>query len=210
MAFEINGKVGPGYANDGSLVDPRMTKDLGLVCQDLHGRFYESTYRGNTFIASTAVAGVAPGTALSTTPPFTLYNPLGSGTNLSIVSASIGYISGTLGAGTIVYAVNNNTAQAAPTGGTSLVPINTFVGNNTLPHGKAFQGATLAVAPTILRDCVILGAFAGAAALFPPIRDIVDGTIIIIPGASISLQGVAAAGTTPLLTFAVTWEEIPV
>lgn len=210
MAFEINGKVGPGYANDGSLVDPRMTKDLGLVCQDLHGRFYESTYRGNTFIASTAVAGVAPGTALSTTPPFTLYNPLGSGTNLSIVSASIGYISGTLGAGTIVYAVNNNTAQAAPTGGTSLVPINTFVGNNTLPHGKVFQGATLAVAPTILRDCVILGAFAGAAALFPPIRDIVDGTIIIIPGASISLQGVAAAGTTPLLTFAVTWEEIPV
>ena len=206
MAFEINGKVGPGYANDGSLVDPRMTKDLAVVAQDLHGRFYETTYRGNTFIASTGVAGVAPGTVLSTTPPFTLYNPLNSGVNLVIISASLGYISGTLGAGTIVYAVNNSTTQAAPTGGTTLVPINSFLGNASLPHGKAFQGATLAATPTILRDCAVLGAFAGAAALFPPIRDIVDGTMIIVPGAALSLQGIAAAGTSPLMT----WEEAPV
>jgi hypothetical protein len=210
MAFEINGKVGPGYAGDGSLVDPRMTKDLALVTQDLHGRFYETTYRGNTYIASTGAAGVAPGTALSTTPPFTLYNPLNSGVNLSIISASLGYISGTLGGGTIVYAVNINTAQAAVSGGTSLVPINTFLGNGAVSKAKAFQGGTLAVAPTILRDCAILGAFAGAAALFPPIRDIIDGTMIVTPGASISLQGVAAAGSTPLMTFAMTWEEIPV
>ena len=211
MTIEIQGKVGPGYAADGNTADPRMTRDLATVIQDLHGRFYETTYRGNTFIASTGVAGVAPGTALSTTPPFTLYNPLNSGVNLVLISASLGYISGTLGAGTIVYGVNVNTAQAAPTGGTTLTPICSLVGNGSLPRGKAFQGATLAVAPTILRDMVVLGAFAGAAAPpNPPVRDVIDGSIIIIPGASVSLQGVAGAGTTPLVTLAITWEEVPV
>ena len=211
MAYEVNGKVGPGYAGDGSLVDPRQTRDLAIVCQDLHGRFYETTYRGNCFIASTGVAGVAQGTALSTTPPFILYNPLNSGVNLAIISASLGFISGTLGAGTIVYAVNNNTAQAAPTGGTSLTPINTLVGNNTLPRGKAFQAATLAATPTILRDFAVIGAFTTSTAnMYVPIRDIVDGSILVAPGAAVSLQGVAGAGTTPLVTLAMTWEEIPV
>lgn len=211
MAFEIQGRVGPGFAQDGSLVDPRMTKDLGAVVQDLHGRFYETTYRGNTFIASTGVAGVAPGTALSTTPPFTLYNPINSGFNLSIISASIGYISGTLGAGSIFYAVNTNTSQAAPTGGTVLTPICSLIGNTSAPRGKTFQGSTLAATPTILRDLIYLPAFAGGAnAMAPPVRDIVDGSIIIIPGASMSLQAVAGAGTTPLVTFAITWEEIPI
>ena len=211
MAFEINGKVGPGYAGDGSLVDPRMTKDLATVVQDLHGRFYESTYRGNTFIASIGTAGVAPGTVFSTTPPLTLYNPLNSGVNLSIISASLGYISGTLGGGTIFYGVNTNTAQAAPTGGTSLTPICSLIGNSSLPKGKAFSGSTLVVAPTILRDFAVMGAFlATTANLFPPIRDIIDGSMIIIPGASISLQAVAAAGTSPLVVLAFTWEEVPV
>lgn len=211
MAYEVNGKVGPGYAGDGSLVDPRHTKDLAIVMQDLHGRFYETTYRGNTFIASTGVAGVAPGTALSTTPPFILYNPLNSGVNLSVISASLGFISGTLGAGTIVYAANTNIAQAAPTGGTALTPINVLIGNNTLAKGKAFQSSTLAVAPTILRDFAIIGAFTTSTAnMYVPIRDIIDGSIIIAPGAALSLQGVAGAGTTPLVTLAMTWEEIPV
>lgn len=211
MSIEIQGKVGPGYAADGNTADPRMTKDLAMVIQDLHGRFYETTYRGNTFIASTGVAGVAPGTALSTTPPFTLYNPLNSGVNLVLISASMGYVSGTLGAGMIVYGANNNTAQAAPSGGTVLVPVCSLIGNVSLPRGKAFQGSTLAAAPTILRDFCVLGAFAGgAAAPTPPVRDIVDGSIIIGPGASVSLQGVAGAGTSPLVTLAVTWEEVQI
>lgn len=211
MAIEIQGRIGPGYASDGNTADPRMTRDLAMVTQPLHGEFFETTVRGNTYVASTGTAGVAPGTVLSTTPPFTLYNPLNSGVNLVLISASMGYISGTLGAGTIVYAVNNNTAQAAPTGGTSLVPICGLIGNVSLPKAKAFQASTLAAAPTILRDFVILGAFVGGAAPpNPPVRDLIDGSIIIVPGASISLQGVAGAGTTPLVTLAMMWEEVPV
>jgi hypothetical protein len=211
MAFEVNGKVGPGYAGDGSLVDPRQTRDLATVMQELHGRYYETTYRGGTFIASTGVGGVAPGTALGTAPPFTLYNPLNSGVNLVIVSASLGFISGTLGAGTIVYAANTNTAQAAPTGGTTLVPINALIGNGSLPKGKAFQGSTVAATSVIVRDFAIIGAYtASTVNMFPPIRDIVDGSIIVSPGASVSLQGIAGAGTTPLVTLAMTWEEVPV
>jgi len=204
--IESQGKVGPGYSTDGNLVNSRMTKDLALVTQDLHGRFYESTCRGNTFIASTGAAGVAPGTALSTTPPFTLYNPSGSETHLVIISSSIGYISGTLGSGSIYYAVNNNSSQAAPSGGTVLIPICSLIGNNYAPKGKVFQGATLATTPTLLKDLAIMG----STSTTPPIKDLIDGTIIITPGTSISLQAVASAGIGLLFTFSMIWEEVKI
>ena len=196
MAFEVNNKVGPGYAADGQLANPRLTKDCGMVIQEMHGHFYEVTYRGATFIASIGVGGVAPGTVLSTTPPLTLYNPLNSGVNLSIISASDGYISGQLGNGTLVYAVNTNTAQAAPTGGTAITPICTLIGSGSLPKAKAYTGATVAAIPTILRDCNILGTVNNDANIFVPLRDIVDGSIVIMPGASLSLQAISTAGTS--------------
>lgn len=209
MPIDVYGRVGPGYATDGNSAEPRLTKDLGVVVQHLHSSYFEAVTRGQIFTASTGVAGVAPGTALSTTPPFTLYNPLGSGVNLVIVSASLGYISGTLGAGTVVYAVNNNIAQAAPTGGTTLTAINGLIGNASASKAKVFQGSTLATTPTILRDAFILPAFAGAAAApSPPVRDIVDGAMVVMPGAALSLQAIAAAGTSPLALFSMTWEEV--
>jgi hypothetical protein len=155
------------------------------------------------FAASTAVAGVAPGTALSTTPPFALWNPTGSKVALVLLDARCGFVSGTLGAGTLVYA--SHAQAAAPTGGTELTVRPTSLGNANTPVARAFQGSTLSGTPVILRPCLVL---AGSAPFVPVPKDYVEGDIVVAPGQALVLQAVAAAGTSPLVLLAATWVEV--
>ena len=146
------------------------------------GRYYEQTRRGRVFTVTTAVAGVAPGTALSTTPPMALHN-LGAGApavDLSIIQVTIGYISGTLGAGTICYAQVSD--AAVPAGGTVLTPISNYLGRVEDTEATGHQGSTVDALPTLIRPAFVLGAFlATTAALVAPLVDDVDGSIIIPP-----------------------------
>ena len=159
--------------------------------------------------ATNAVAGVAPGTAFSSAPPLALWNPPASGFNLSITKVSVGFVSGTLGAGNI--AMGSIPAQVTvPTGGTEITPICSLLGS---PRGvgRAFSGSTFAAVPTIIRPVFNMGAFVGTTALAPQDCDVlVDGGIVVPPGSAIALQGIAGAGTTPLVILGVTYEEIPV
>ena len=158
-------------------------------------------------MVSTAVAGVAPGTALSTTPPLALLNPLNSGRDLVILKTAIGYVSGTLGAGSIVYAYY--TPQASlPTGGSELVPVCTKIGQ-IKGAGRVFQGGTLGGTPLILRPAYHLGAFLATTAESVRVcQDLVEGEIVVPPATCFVMQGVAAAGTTPLVLLSIVWEEI--
>jgi hypothetical protein len=76
---------------------------------------------------------------------------------------------------------------------------------------KAYQGSTIAATPTILRPSGFsFGAFAGAAGpLNPVVRENIDGEFIILPGSGLAVQGIATAGTTPLLVHAAGWYEVP-
>jgi hypothetical protein len=55
-----------------------------------------------------------------------------------------------------------------------------------------------------------IGAHLASTAVAPwqIVRDI-NGGIVIAPGGVFSLQGVAAAGTSPLVVFGAFWEEVP-
>ncbi len=207
MAIEIQGKVGPIYAADAMLVDPRLTRDGGLVTQDLHGRFFETVVRGNVYEACTAVAGVPHGTTIGTTAAFTLYNPLGSGKNLVVLDWSMGYISGTLGAGSVFACANTNPSAAAVTG-TAITPTNLLLGG-AVGVGKAFTTATLPASPAVIRPVWTLTAMLATTALTPvTVREVIDGKYIIAPGCALSLEGVATAGSTPLVSFGMSWEEV--
>lgn len=209
MGLQVFGDVGPQTLTDGVQAPFRLGKSGETIVQELHGRYYEAVKRGNVYVASTAGAGVAPGTVLSTTPPFTIYNPAGSGVDLVLMQAWLAYISGTLGAGALVWAVNNSPQQAAPTGGTVLTPINALLSSN-LGRGKAFQGSTLAAAPTIFRPFCSLGASLATTAVQPwQAYEPTDGAIVIPQGCSASLQAIAAAGSTPLVLLSAAWEEVP-
>jgi hypothetical protein len=183
-----------------------LLKDGTVAISDSHGRFYEPAYRGGLFMASNLPTGVAPGTALSTTPTFCLANPAGSGKNLVLMRTSLGYVSGTLGGGSIVYAGG----VSGYTGGTALAVRNAVIGNASTGVGLAWNGATITL-PTILRPAYVLGAFlATTASISAPLVDDVQGEIIIAPGAVLCMAGIAAAGTSPLVIMSACWEEVPV
>jgi hypothetical protein len=207
MAASIQLKTGEVQVS-GTVDNLRGTGTGALVMTEAHGRYAESAIRTNLFHASTGVAGVAPGTALSTTPPLILWNPPNSARVLSVVRLRVGYVSGTLGAGSLVYAYGAQTT--APTGGTELQPVSGLVAP-TSGKGRAFQGSTLAVTPLIVAPAIAMGAFLATTAIQPfAVQDEVAGEIQVAPGFALAVQGVAAAGTSPLMLLALSYEEIPI
>ena len=176
-----------------------------------HGRLYQPARDGRIFHAATAVGGVAPGTSISTTMGFTLFNPPGSGVTIAILKAAVGYISGTLGAGTIFHLTNSNLAEAVPTG-TAIVEKSAIAGGGGYgaAKGVALTTATVAVAPTIVRPFASLQASLASTAVGPwQAQEDLGGDIILPEGGAYSLHAVAAAGSSPLVAYGVTWEEIP-
>jgi hypothetical protein len=206
----IEGKVGPQPSADGVLGPARIGRTGELIVGSAHGDFYEAVARQGVFSICNAVAGVAPGTALSTTPPIALWNPPGSGVNLALVKAVMSYISGTFGAGSVAFAL---VAQQAtqPTGGTALTAQSNLIGSTKTPLGKGFTGSTLAATPTILRPFASFGPYLATTVLQERTCETInDGAIVIAPGGVLCMQGIATAGTTPLALFGMVWEEIPI
>lgn len=212
MGIKVNGQVGPRVLADGAESELRLTRDAAIAVSDAHPRYAEAATRNFSFAVSTAVGGVAPGTALGTTPPMALWNPPSSGIYLAVISARLGYVSGTIGAGTLAYAyVLQQTTT--PSGGTELTTVGTSL-SGARSRGRAFQGSTLASTPLILAPGIILNptlATAAAASIGPAgsvVKDEIAGEFIIPPGAVFVAQGVAAAGTSPLVMIGLTWEEM--
>ncbi|TAL44211.1 MAG: hypothetical protein EPN91_04905, partial [Salinibacterium sp.] len=153
------GKVGSGRAGlaDGAPRHLRFDKVGGLITNTGVAEYWEPATRGRLFSASTGVAGVAPGTALSTTPPFVLYNPPNSGVIATVLDVLVSYVSGTLGAGNVVLAGISN--QNITAFGTDLSPQSTAVGVNTGRQCRALQAPTLSAAPTLIRNLWYTGSF---------------------------------------------------
>ena len=175
-----------------------------------YGRYYEATKRGMMFHAVTPDAGVAPGTdSASTTAPVSLYNPVASGKDLVVVKARLAYVSGTLGAGEVLWVANTNVAAAATTG-TAMATTNGFIGGGgPTAVGAALVTATLPAAPTLVRVFCSLDALLATSVVgLYTIEDELDGSIIVAPGATISISGDAAAGTLPLVSIGISWLEV--
>jgi hypothetical protein len=210
---QILTRVGPASAADGTADNQaRSTRELASVVGDIGGRFEEATFRNQVYSASTAVAGVAPGTALSTTPPFLLYNPSNSGKVLSLIETFVGYVSGTLGAGTIVYAAASVAQPNLPTGGTALAILTALLGGaDSQSVAAALQAATVAATPRIFKPAFTLGAALATTPAFAAlVKDQVNGAIEVLPGYFLAMQGIAAAGTAPLVLFGATWKELAI
>ena len=176
-----------------------------------HGKLYQPARDGRIYHAATAATGVAPGTAIGTTAAFTLFNPAGSGVTIAIQKVSMGYISGTMGAGTVWHLINANLAEAIPTG-TAIVERSAIAGGGGYGAAKgiALTTATLAVAPSIIRPFASLQASLATTAVAPwQIQEDLDGDIQLPEGGAYTLHATAAAGSTPLVAFGVTWEEVP-
>lgn len=201
--------VGPQILTDGSTSEGRIGRGGELIISDLNPRYYEQAKRGNIYAAQTAVTGVAPGTAIGTTAAFALANPSGSGFDLVILQASLGYVSGTLGAGVINWVGHTNPAQAAVTGTAISVVAGRVSGSAGV--GKPLTTATVPASGTPFRNFASMGPALATTAVFPfAVIDSVDGAIIVAPGTAVSLQMTGGAGTSPLVTYACVWMEVPI
>ncbi len=209
--------VGPVLGADGTTpATGRQSKTGEATVTQAHGKYYEASSRGALFVAAGQGAGTAPGTALGTTAYFALYNPPGSAKRLSIKRVRNGYISGTLGAGTLFHCMNPMAAGTAlpakPTGGTALTAYPTDVGNQSgvVAVGLPFVGATVTQPVIYGPICSLFAELASTANGLQQVNEDVDGEIVVEPGYCYQIQAVAAAGTSPLLSPSVVWEEVPI
>jgi hypothetical protein len=91
-----------------------------------------------------------------------------------------------------------------------LVPVSALL-NGSRGFGRAFTGSTVIGTPTIVKPAFILGAALATTAIFPAqVKDYVDGEIVVPPGSVLVMQEIGAAGSTPLVVFSATWEEVPI
>lgn len=190
-----------------------------LIASLLHGKNYETTSRGNTHSAmlaattGTIAAGNINGAAAAASTQFALWNPLGSGINVSLQRFYCAVISGTAPGGP----VNHSFAAGVPN--TSVgARANSGLVNVGPPSSALFlasaAGAALTGAPnplSLLRPSKF-NFFAAAIAATTVVNDCVeeiDGDIVLPPG-TMWVPTWSAAGTTLLNAYGVTWEEIPI
>lgn len=186
--------------------DVSLNRYGGILTAPISADLAEMVLAGRVLTAVNAVAGAAPGTTLGTTAPISLWNPQGSGKNLVILHASVGYVSGTLGAGCWVFA---QTPQATTPSGTVLTPVNNLLGM-PVGVGKAYTGANaVSATPTIIRPTFSSGAFVGTTAVMPvEAVDDVKGGIVVTPGNALVLSFIGGAGTSPLVIHCIKYAEV--
>ena len=214
----IQGQVGQVTALDGVQNNLRQGRTGEAIFTQAHGRFYEQTSRGQLFTLtlSATTTGIAAGNLLNAaaaaSTQFALWNPVGSGYNLSITKVMVGLISGTLATGPMYHAVIQSTLPTIANAGAAY---NNLVGGKTpvARYVASAAGTTLTggSAPVVFRTMNLTfsaAAFAAAAGA-STLADLPDGDLIIPPGYGWVPQ-FSAAGTSVLNSYSVTWEEVPI
>ena len=196
-----SGAKGPGH------IDKRGNQ---YVVQG-RSRYSALVAAGLVYGGSTDNAGVPPGTAIGTGAGIVLHNPKQSPVKLEIVKVTVGYLSGTLGAGVIMHGLNSDVDAAIPTG-TAIVVLNQLAGSMEADkgsHGLLFDAATLPASPSLLRPFCSLQASLASTAVAPWKIEEEPDDIILLPNTSWSLEGIAAGGSSPLVIYGVSWIETP-
>lgn len=207
----FSGKVGLQRLKEGAEAWLRLDPRGALVTNRGGATFQEAVRNGNVYTCSTAAGGVSTGTAIGTTMSFCLYNPVGSGANLVVWRASMGFISATaLGAGTVHY-VAPTAGNATAVTGTAIVPVNCLLNKPGAGLALPKTTATVPASPLILRPfCSILDVTTTTAV--PPFMtvDSVDGEFVIMPGGYLGLHATNTGSNAPLVVFGMTYEEVPI
>jgi hypothetical protein len=206
--------VGEQFVREGDTPQTGRQGSTGeTIVGQAHGKYYEASRNGRLAFGCTT-AGIATTTSISTTSMISIHNPFTSAHRIAILQVSVGYHSGTLGAGTLFHCANpaiSGTANTVPSGGTTITSYYTDIQGDfgRSPVGVFISGSTV-VAPKQVRPLCSVNAILATTAtgIFTCIDD-VNGAITLSPGGVYQVQSVCAAGTSPLLNIGVIWEEIP-
>ena len=206
--------------SDGTVGPARASRVGALVTGDAQGKYYEQASRGNIFslclaTASTIPAGNVNFAVAAALTNFCLWNPLGSGKNLSLLKFCITPISGTL----VGSSVWHSYSSTPPTIATSV--INPICCNNpgmaaasvarAATHASSGVAITGGSALQVIRAAGIAftaGTFTNLA-MTSGFIEYIDGDIIIPPGIC-WVPTFTIVMASMVMGYSVTWEEIPI
>jgi hypothetical protein len=206
--------VGPiTSASANAIVNGRSGQLGDQITSALHGRYYETNYRGNLFglSVSTAAAITAYSGGAAGTPQICLFNPSGSGKNAVILKASVGNVVAPSAAGTVSWGLWFGTT-AAITQATTTTPwsMSTQLQSGSVMTG--FRNVALtsgSAASNVIPIVSHYWATAAAAAQVTGGPIDLEGSLIIPPGSYVALGG-SAALTSATWIGSLQWEEVPV
>lgn len=180
------------------------------LATELMPRYYQNTYRGQKYFVNltagvaTAFTGGAGGT-----PLLSIYNPVGSGKNLVLVSVNIANRVAASAVGTVTFNIWGGPSVANT--GTLVKPTNLLslqtAGSVVAASSNAATTSTTAI-PQILPIGTYYWATA-AGAILAPISFDVAGMIIVAPGNLLAL-GATAALTSATFDATLVWDEVSV
>ena len=210
--------IGPQLASDGATPAQRGGRFGEIITSSLHGKYYEQCSRGNVFIGSTATGGLALlALATSGNNPL-LWNPYGSGVNLSVIKLTLSYVSGTCSVGSVVWATvtpaGSTPATASPIAtATQVLPVSALVGGGIKSKtlwAPAVNTFTTTAPVFLMSTGIALNAMASTSTNEPWVNTVEsDGVLVVAPGNAITV-GFSTTTTTALFQVAIMWEEIPV
>lgn len=207
------GRVGARVFGDGAQAEARMDRTAAMVVTDGHARYAELCRRGMVYATTTALAGttvvagnVSP-VAAGAASILSIYNPPGSSRIYEVWKGFVSVVSGTPGAGVMVW---NGGPTAVITATTNAVAANqglsAAVGTARCFTQTALTGSS---AQSLIR-MMPASHFAGTVAAANTLNfvDLVDGDLMVPEGAVLSIAA-PAAGTTWILAAGIVWAEIP-
>ena len=214
--MQIQGTVGPpstGQIGPGTAANVRLGGLADLVLSELQGRYYENTYRGNTWSAAAAAVGAtiiaanASPVGAGAAALFALYNVAGNALNAVIKRVIINTISGTPGGG---FVWNVIATPAGITATANVTPINnkTFAAAGSMMRIFSQTALTGSVLSTMFRPIGGPAAIAAGAGLYSVVEE-TAGDIIVPPGGALIIAN-TATGTTHVVCCGLTWDEVPV
>jgi len=208
-------RVGLQTVPDGSIVVPRGTREAGILTANGPGFYEEMAYRKQLFhmtLAATttgAAAGNLMAASAAQATNFALFNPPGSGKLLVLLKFGVAVISATLPVAPVFHGAIYGLPTVAVTG----TIVSGYLGQSgSVARGWATAAGTTLTgggAPSIVRMANFSHTAGTATALAetPAIEEM--GGDIIVPEGWGWVPLWAAAGTSLLCAYSVTWREIP-
>jgi hypothetical protein len=215
----IQNQVGPVATTSSisaGLQTPARAGQLGdTIVSELHGRYYETTYRRAMFTAGVSTL-IATATTASPTTTITgaqvLYNPIGNTNNVVINKVSLGFalanLAGVVG---IATGFNSATAISGTLTASTATAKNKFLGGGS-PTAASYASASITLPTAVTLDTILFttgSAATTAIATIPPMVYDFEGCIVLPPGGYATIWSTFIIPASSLLsTFQ--WEEVPI
>lgn len=223
MPTPIQTQVGPQGSADGALPILRSGRQGDAIVSELHGRFYEQTFRGNMYSNATLALNALTANTITltatTTPILGVYNPASSSVNLvilqAVLSSGINAAAAT-GPGAFVWATS--IGNAAITIGTAPFNQKTLTSAGSQAKGLSFIALTGLTNALVIQEAsdfptptIITTAAVPTSVTTPSVSVVqnIDGSFVIPPGGILALLNTVST-TTVSVTGRLMWEEVPI